>query len=223
METRASQADLVKKTRREFKFSESDGKTEEWKITGIDFSSRSECNRWQSYIYNGYSLQVRINDINVEMILELETQCLLGKARLSYAPEITGYGKNQIKTIGLLMVSVKCLKNIRFLDQPSQSECTISIEPPSIKFNRPASDLGNAGHLEFFKAQVINSMKYILVDTSSRLLKSSTKTNRVSTMLQENGHMVIYNPPNSPFLYLIERFGIEMEEHCTNSVPEIRN
>ncbi|KII62059.1 hypothetical protein RF11_07935 [Thelohanellus kitauei] len=49
------------------------------------------------------------------------------------------------------------------------------------------------------------------------------KTNRVQTMLQENGRMAIYLLPYSSFHNLIEKFVLEMEEHCKNSVPKIRN
>ncbi|KII60603.1 hypothetical protein RF11_07364 [Thelohanellus kitauei] len=49
------------------------------------------------------------------------------------------------------------------------------------------------------------------------------KTNMVQTMLQENGRMVIYLPSYSPFLNLIEKFVLEMEEQRTNSVPEVRS
>ncbi|KII71030.1 hypothetical protein RF11_07205 [Thelohanellus kitauei] len=86
--------------------------------------------------------------------------------------------------------------------------------------------------------KIIDSMKYILVDTSWRPLNISCtteykffimdnvkfhKTNRVQIMLQENVRVVTYLPPYLPFFNPIEKFVLEMKEHYTNSVPEIRN
>ncbi|KII64222.1 hypothetical protein RF11_02894 [Thelohanellus kitauei] len=99
----------------------------------------------------------------------------------------------------------------------SQSEGVISIEPLSIKLNRSASDLGDAGHLRLFKAQdhqfnEVHSCGYFM-EAFEQFLSNGIhecvfimnkarfhKTNRVQTMLQENGRMVIYLQPYLPFL-----------------------
>ncbi|KII73788.1 hypothetical protein RF11_01159 [Thelohanellus kitauei] len=72
-----------------------------------------------------------------------------------------------------------------------------------------ACTIMNKSHREFFKTQDHLLNGQLLVDTSWRPLNNSYnvrfhKTYRVQTMLQENGHRVIYFPPYLPFFNPIE-------------------
>ncbi|KII65095.1 hypothetical protein RF11_15915 [Thelohanellus kitauei] len=103
----------------------------------------------------------------------------------------------------------------------SQSEGIISIGPLSIKLNGSVFDLGDAGHLAFFKAQdhpfneehfCVHFMEAFELFFSSGIHECIFilddvrfhKINRVQTMLQKKGRMVIYLPIYSSFLNHIE-------------------
>ncbi|KII64903.1 hypothetical protein RF11_09315 [Thelohanellus kitauei] len=99
----------------------------------------------------------------------------------------------------------------------SQSEGVISIEPLAIKLNRSVSILEDAGHLTFFKTRdhPFNEEHFCgyFLEAFELFFSSGIhegifimervrfhKTNRIQTMMHENGPMVMYLPSNLHFL-----------------------
>ncbi|KII69695.1 hypothetical protein RF11_07292 [Thelohanellus kitauei] len=109
----------------------------------------------------------------------------------------------------------KCFRSELHIGFTDQSEGVISIEPLSIKLNRSVSDLRVAGHLPLFKAQdhPLNEEHFCgyFMEVFERFFSSGihecifimdnvrfNKTNRVQTIMQENGRKEKIVKPASP-------------------------
>ncbi|KII75122.1 hypothetical protein RF11_10415 [Thelohanellus kitauei] len=105
-------------------------------------------------------------------------------------------------------------KKVQIKDMTQPFEDNLSI---STIVTGSVSDLGDADHLAFSKAQdhPFNEDNFCgcIMKAFEQFLSSGIhkcifimdnlrfhKTNRVQAMLKENGHMIIYLPPYSPFL-----------------------
>ncbi|KII61671.1 hypothetical protein RF11_14105 [Thelohanellus kitauei] len=103
-------------------------------------------------------------------------------------------------------------------------------KPLSIKSNKSVSDLVDVGHRAFFKAQdrqfnEVHSCGYFMEAFEQFLsngIHEFPQNQQVPVTLQENALGVIYLPPYSPFLNLIESLSSKWN-NVVKTVPEIRN